>query len=79
LALSEYEQDRLDTMVRTLAPLISGKPIRDKTATLARRHREVVEDMRQRRATRPTDQKALVEAALADLAAMMDVQVRGKG
>lgn len=45
----EVEHDRLDTLVRTLAPLMGAK-LKDTTTAREARHRAVLEDQRARRA-----------------------------
>lgn len=66
----EVETDRLDTLVRVLAPLTGGK-IRDKTTLREARRRAVVEDDRAVRAAKDRAlQHAIIDEAMANLAAM---------
>lgn len=74
----EVEHDRLDTMIRMLAPMMGAK-IKDDSTAREKRHRGVLEDQRQRRAA--TDQRvkrAIMEDTLASLANMgFEVEVTG--
>lgn len=77
LAVAEYEQDRLAIMARTLAPMISGKKPKDAPTPRQARHKAVLDDLRQRRAVRPEEKQALLEATLADMAGMFEVEIEG--
>ncbi len=66
----ENEYDRLDTMVRIMAPMLSAK-IKNPTTTREARHKAVIEDERQKRARESAAmQEAVIDAALADLASL---------
>lgn len=74
----ENEYDRLDTMVRIMAPMMSAK-IKNPTTSREARHKAVIEDQRGKRAKKDeATRKAVMETTLADLARMgFDVEVTG--
>lgn len=66
----ENEYDRLDTMVRIMAPMLSAK-IKNPTTSREARHKAVLEDERGKRAKKDeATRRAVMEATLADLASM---------
>lgn len=66
----EVEHDRLDTLVRTLAPIMGAK-IKDDTPARDKRHRAVLEDQRARRAQNDLSVKrSMEEQALATIQGM---------
>lgn len=66
----EVEADRLDMLVRVLVPLAGGK-VRDQATLRDARRRAVVEDDRALRAAQDRDlQIAIMDEAMANLAAM---------
>lgn len=78
----EVESDRLDTLVRVLAPLAGGK-VRDRTTLREARRRTVIEDDRAVRAAKDRIlQAAIIDEAMANLAAMgfevEDVEATGE-
>lgn len=56
----EVEHDRLDALVRTLAPIM-GTKFKDTTTAREARHRAVLEDLRARRAQHDLEVKRVME------------------